>query len=86
MGMEHLEVALHGTATTWGLNILVPSSHQHSLIQQLSIQHLLSIPGTMFGGLTWEENRQNPCPCGACSLLNMGGEAHESKINAELQQ
>lgn len=70
--------SLSGIATSWGLKVFVPHSLQHSLIQQLSTEHPLSMRGTRFGGSVWEENRQNSCPYGAYSLLNVGGETHES--------
>lgn len=37
-------------------------------------------------GFAREENKQNPCHYGACSLLDVAGEAREPGINAELQQ
>ena len=34
--------------------------------------------GPRCGGFVWEENRQNPHPCGVGSLLNVEGETQES--------
>lgn len=56
-----------------GPKTFVPSPCQYPLTQQLLIQHLPPVPGSRFGGFTWEENRQSPHPCEACSLLNVGG-------------